>query len=44
MEREHEIKGWTRAKKIDLIKLDNPELLFLNKEIMDWPPTELFHR
>ena len=44
MDREHEIKGWTRAKKMDLIKSDNPELLFLNKEIMEWPPEELIHR
>ena len=28
--REKEIKGWTRAKKIELVKLINPELNFLN--------------
>ena len=44
MEREKEIKGWTRQKKIELIKTDNPDLLFLNSETMDWPPTEMFHR
>ncbi len=44
MDREKEIKGWTRAKKLDLIKLENEKLLFLNKELMDWPPTDLFHR
>ncbi|WP_118975977.1 GIY-YIG nuclease family protein [Taibaiella koreensis] len=28
--REKEIKGWTRAKKVTLIKLANPEMQFLN--------------
>ena len=42
--REKEIKGWTRAKKLDLIKSMNPELIFLNKEVMEWPPTILYHR
>jgi putative endonuclease len=28
--REKEIKGWSRGKKIDLIKTTNPELTFLN--------------
>lgn len=28
--REKEIKGWTRQKKIDLIKTTNPEMGFLN--------------
>ena len=44
MEREHEIKGWRRSKKLDLIKSENPKLHFLNKEIMDWPPEGLIHR
>ena len=44
MEREYEIKGWTRAKKISLIKEDNPRLDILNKEIMEWPPKELYLR
>jgi len=44
MEREHEIKAWWRSKKLDLIKLENPKLIFLNKEIMEWPPKELIHR
>jgi putative endonuclease len=30
--REKEIKGWTREKKIALIKETNPELRFLNNE------------
>ena len=44
MEREKEIKGWNRHKKIKLIKTENPDLLFLNKEIMDWPPSTMIHR
>lgn len=28
--REKELKGWTRAKKIELIKTVNPEMIFLN--------------
>jgi putative endonuclease len=31
--REKEIKGWTRAKKLTLIKTLNPSLNFLNDEI-----------
>lgn len=42
--REKEIKGWTRVKKLNLIKSENPKQLFLNKEIMDWPPEQLIHR
>jgi putative endonuclease len=38
IEREKEIKGWTRDKKIKLIEMDNPNWNFLNKEIMEWPP------
>jgi putative endonuclease len=44
MDREKQIKGWTRVKKIKLIKAENPALKFLNKEVMDWPPTDLVHR
>jgi len=44
MEREHEIKGWSRSKKIELIKAENTDLVFLNKEVMEWPPKELIHR
>ena len=33
IEREKEIKGWNRFKKVDLIKEFNPEWRFLNKEI-----------
>lgn len=39
IEREKEIKGWTRAKKIIFIEQDNPNWDFLNNSIMDWPPT-----
>ena len=44
MDREKEIKGWTRIKKLELIKLENPKQRFLNKEIMEWPPTDPVHR
>ncbi|MBS1639199.1 MAG: GIY-YIG nuclease family protein [Bacteroidetes bacterium] len=33
IEREKQIKGWTRAKKIELIKSINPEMNFLNYEL-----------
>ncbi|QOI96657.1 MAG: GIY-YIG nuclease family protein [Flammeovirgaceae bacterium] len=37
--REKELKGWTRKKKLNLIRKSNPNLNFLNKSIMpDWPP------
>jgi putative endonuclease len=38
IKREKQIKGWTRAKKEHLIKLSNPQISFLNKDIMRWPP------
>ncbi len=38
IEREKEIKGWTRAKKIKLIEEENPNWNFLNKDVMEWPP------
>jgi putative endonuclease len=38
IEREKEIKGWTREKKIKLIAQENPNWSFLNEEIMEWPP------
>ncbi|MBB6112982.1 GIY-YIG nuclease family protein [Mucilaginibacter lappiensis] len=38
IEREKEIKGWTREKKVKLIEQENPNWDFLNKEIMEWPP------
>lgn len=41
IEREKEIKGWIRSKKIRLIEESNPEWEFLNKEIMEWPPTSI---
>ncbi|MXV50973.1 GIY-YIG nuclease family protein [Pedobacter sp. HMF7647] len=34
IEREKEIKGWVRRKKIELIKLENKEWKFLNEEIL----------
>ncbi|MEZ2336188.1 GIY-YIG nuclease family protein [Mucilaginibacter sp. RCC_168] len=38
IEREKEIKGWTRDKKVKLIEEENPNWNFLNQEIMGWPP------
>ena len=38
IEREKEIKGWTRIKKQKLIEQENPNWNFLNKEIIEWPP------
>jgi putative endonuclease len=38
IEREKEIKGWLRTKKIKLIESENPEWRFLNSDIMEWPP------
>jgi putative endonuclease len=38
IEREKEIKGWLRNKKIELIESENPEWRFLNSDIMEWPP------
>jgi putative endonuclease len=45
IEREKEIKGWLRKKKIELIERENPEWRFLNSDIMEWPPklTPLCH-
>lgn len=42
--REKEIKGWVRLKKLKLIKSINPTMKFLNSEVMEWPPTNLYHR
>jgi putative endonuclease len=39
IEREKEIKGWTRDKKIKLIEEENPNWIFLNSEVMEWPLT-----
>ena len=38
IEREKEIKGWLRDKKIKLIESENPQWRFLNVDIMEWPP------
>lgn len=38
IEREKEIKGWLRSKKVKLIEEENPSWRFLNKDIMEWPP------
>ena len=37
--REKEIKGWRRAKKLELIKTLNPQMCFLNSKVCKiWPP------
>lgn len=38
IQREKEIKGWVRSKKVKLIESENPDWRFLNSELMDWPP------
>jgi len=38
IEREKELKDWNRIKKDKLISSFNPEIRFLNKDIMEWPP------
>ncbi len=38
--REKQIKRWSRNKKMDLIKIENPKLEFLNWTIMQWVPNE----
>jgi len=40
LQRERQLKGWTRKKKEWLIKTENPMLYFLNRDIMKWPPDE----
>ena len=38
IEREKEIKDWSRSKKEALIHKLNPDWRFLNVDIMEWPP------
>jgi putative endonuclease len=41
IDREKEIKGWSRAKKVALINSKNPDWKFLNLEVCEcWPPKE----
>ena len=41
IKREKVIKGWTRDKKINLIRTINPDMKFLNAEIFGgWPPKQ----
>ena len=43
--REKEIKGWSRKKKMELIKTMNPDWTFLNPTICEgWPPKEILKR
>jgi putative endonuclease len=45
IDREKEIKKWSRRKKEILIDTMNPERSFLNIELFDeWPPREMYHR
>jgi putative endonuclease len=45
IEREKEIKGWSRKKKDELIKLFNPSGKFLNQEVLgEWTPSNASHR
>ena len=44
IEREKQLKGWSRAKKERLISESNPDWKFLNSEIMKWPPQDPFLR
>ena len=45
IQREKEIKKWSRGKKEDLIKSTNPDWLFLNTQICGkWPPNDLKRR
>lgn len=43
--REKEIKGWSRAKKENLIRTKNPDWTFLNAAMcIHWPPKEITKR
>ncbi len=44
IEREKQLKNWSRKKKLKLIEGFNPNWKFLNQDILDWPPQEPFHR
>ena len=41
IDREKEIKGWTRDKKDKLIEAGNIDWKFLNSEVMEWPPVKI---
>ena len=44
IDREKQLKGWSRKKKEALVNQINPQWKFLNSEIMDWPPKDAFNR
>ncbi|HMH33427.1 MAG TPA: GIY-YIG nuclease family protein [Puia sp.] len=45
IDRETEVKKWSRKKKEQLIQNMNAEWKFLNVELYgEWPPRDLFHR
>ena len=45
IQREKEIKNWTRKKKMELINTINPELKFLNEDVLgEWPPRHIGSR
>ncbi|MCJ8210912.1 GIY-YIG nuclease family protein [Mucilaginibacter sp. RS28] len=40
IDKEKQIKGLSRNKKIAMIEAENKNWTFLNKEIMEWPPID----
>lgn len=44
IDREKQIKKWSRWKKEALIKESNPEMRFLNKQLTEWPPVSKVNR
>ncbi len=45
IQREKEIKGWSRQKKLDLVRTQNPGMIFLNLQVCEeWPPINISKR
>ena len=38
LKRERQLKNWTRKKKRKLIESQNPNYIFMNEQITNWPP------